>query len=207
MIPSGNNISSLNGLVLTGGKSTRMGISKDLIKWHTKEQRYYIADMMKHFCEDVFISCRPDQEKEMNSAYNTLPDTIADIGPLGGILSAFQSEPGKAWLVIACDLPLVNEETIRFLVANRDRTKMATTYKNPSDDLPEPLITIWEPGCYPVLLSCLKEKATSPRAVLINSEVALLQPAYPEALLNVNTPEDAIEINAILNKEKGNQQK
>lgn len=203
MILPHNNASPLNGLVLAGGRSTRMGTRKDLIKWHTKEQRYHLADMLKDFCEEVFISCRPDQEKELNGAYKALTDAIPDTGPLGGILSAFQSRPGKAFLVIACDLPLINEETLRFLVANRDVTRIATTYKNPSDDLPEPLIAIWEPGSYPVLLSFLEKKIASPRAVLINSDIAILQPPYPEALLNVNTPEEAVEISQILEKQKG----
>ena len=53
----------LNGLVLAGGKSIRMGFDKANIKWHAKEQQYYIADLLKEVCENVFISCRPGQEQ------------------------------------------------------------------------------------------------------------------------------------------------
>ena len=202
MILQNNNASPLNGLVLAGGMSTRMGRDKSLIKWHDKEQQYYVADMLRNFCEDVFISSRNEQEKNVSSTYKWLPDTFRDVGPLGGILSAFQSEPGKAWLVVACDMPLVNEETLRFLITNRNANKIATTYKNPFDGLPEPLITIWEPESYSVLLTALENKVTSPRAVLTRNEITMLQAPYPEALLNVNTPEDAAEINKILNRKK-----
>lgn len=111
MILPHSNTPSLNGLVLTGGKSTRMGSNKDVIKWD-KEHRYYIADMLGKFCEDIFISCRQDQEKELNSAYKALPDSFLDMGPMSGILSDFRSQAEKAWLMIPCDLPLVNEETL-----------------------------------------------------------------------------------------------
>ncbi|MEP6951744.1 MAG: NTP transferase domain-containing protein, partial [Ginsengibacter sp.] len=48
----------LNGLVLAGGKSERMGYDKGMIVWHGREQQYYLADLLKNLCEEVYISCR-----------------------------------------------------------------------------------------------------------------------------------------------------
>lgn len=200
MISEENSKPPLNGLVLAGGRSTRMGADKDLIQWHGKEQRYYAADMLKSFCEAVFISCRAEQVKDINTAYKTLPDTFLNMGPFGGMLSALRSQRDKAWLVVACDLPLLNEATIRFLIENRDAEKIATAFESPHDGLPEPLITIWEPQSYPVLLHFLGKGITCPRKVLMNSDVLVLQPLRPEALMNVNTPEDAARAKEILNK-------
>ncbi|MBO9617692.1 MAG: NTP transferase domain-containing protein [Niabella sp.] len=181
-----------------------MGTDKDLIKWHNKEQRYYTADLLGNCCEDVFISCRQDQENEIDPAYKALPDTFLNMGPLGGILSAFRLHRDEAWLVVACDLPLVNETTIRYLMGNRNANKIATAYKSPVDGLPEPLITIWEPAGYPVLLNFLSKGITCPRKVLIQSSIQLLEPLQPEALMNVNTPEEAVKAKALINK--GNNQ-
>ncbi len=199
MIFQENNIPPLNGLVLAGGKSVRMGSAKDLMQWHGKEQRYYAADLLGKFCEEVFISCRQEQQGDIDPAYKTLPDTFLGMGPAGGILSAFRAQKEKAWLVIACDLPLLNEDTLRFLVANRAAEKIATTYKSPFDGLPEPLITIWEPESFPVLLSFLAKGITCPRKVLINSDASILNPPQPDALMNVNTPEDAAKAKGIIN--------
>lgn len=199
MILKKSNTPVLNGLVLAGGKSKRMGTNKDLIKWHGKEQRYHVADMLKKFCKEVFISCRQEQVKEFDPAYKTLADIFLNIGPLGGILSALHAEKDKAWLVIACDLPLLNEETIQFLIDNRDPQKSATTYESPFDGLPEPLMTIWEPHCYPILLDFLEKGITSPRKVLLNSnEIIILKPSNPEALINVNTPKELEQVKKIL---------
>lgn len=198
MISNGNNTLHLNGLVLAGGKSKRMGTGKDLIKWHGVEQRYYAADMLRNFCEEVFISCRPDQEEDLDPIVKSLTDTFLNMGPFGGILSALRSQRDAAWLVIACDLPLLDERTIQFLIENRNRGKIATAYQSPSDGMPEPLVAIWEPQSYPVLLNFLGKGITCPRKVLINSDVQLLQSPVPEALMNVNTPEEAVEAREIL---------
>ncbi|MBS1503406.1 MAG: NTP transferase domain-containing protein, partial [Bacteroidetes bacterium] len=60
----------LNGLVLAGGKSQRMGFDKGAVNWFGKEQRYYLADMMKPLCNEVFISCRDDQKSGIDIQYN-----------------------------------------------------------------------------------------------------------------------------------------
>lgn len=180
----------LNGLVLAGGRSERMGFDKGAVNWFGKEQRYYMADMLKPLCNEVFISCREDQRQQIPVAYNVLPDTFTGLGPYGAILSAFRSQPDSAWLVIACDLPLLELDTIQYLTGQRDVSKIATAFKSTHDQFPEPLITIWEPKSYPVLLAFLSQGYSCPRKVLINSDVKLLDVQNPDALTNVNTPDE-----------------
>lgn len=198
MISKENNSPAINGLVLAGGKSKRMGSDKGLMQWHGKEQRYYAADLLKNSCEEVFISCRADQEKEIDTHYKTLADTFLNLGPYGGILSALRSDRTKAWLVVACDLPLVDEATIKYLVEERNPKSIATTFESPHDGLPEPLITIWEPQSYGVLLDFLGRGYSCPRKVLIQSDKTILRPPHPGALMNVNMPEDAEKAKELL---------
>jgi molybdopterin-guanine dinucleotide biosynthesis protein A len=190
----------LNALVLAGGKSERMGQDKGAIHWHPKEQRYYMTDLLKNYTNEVYISCRTDQCEEIDPAYPVLTDTFTGLGPLGAILSAFREQPEKAWLVVACDLPLLDSDTLGFLVANRDASAIATTFQSPHNGFPEPLITIWEPKSYPVLLSFLAQGYSCPRKVLINSDTRILQAPRPAALMNVNTPEEAEKAKALLQK-------
>lgn len=192
----------IKGLVLAGGKSRRMGTSKDLMEWYGKEQRYFAADLLENFCEEVFISCRQEQLEHFNTEYQALTDTFLEMGPFGGILTALRSDRNCAWLVIACDLPLLNKETLQFLIQNRDEAKLATTYESPYDGLPEPLITIWEPKSYPVLLHYLGLGNTCPRKVLINTDPLILKPLNPDALMNVNTPDEAAKAQQILSLKK-----
>lgn len=191
----------VNGLVLAGGKSNRMGQDKGLIEWYGKEHRYYMADMLQKFCASVFISCRKEQEQEIhNRNYKTISDACQNAGSYGAILSAFNKSPDAAWLVVACDLPLVDEATIEYLLQNRKPSMVATTFKSPYDNLPEPLITVWEPCSLAVLLSFLSAGITCPRKALLNSQVHIIQPPHPEKLVNVNTPVEAEKVRAMLFK-------
>jgi molybdopterin-guanine dinucleotide biosynthesis protein A len=189
----------LNGLVLAGGKSTRMGYDKGAVNWYGKEQRYHMADLLKKDCAEVYISCRDaEQQKEINAEYLSLPDTFTGLGPYGAILSAFREQPDRAWLIIACDLPLVDANVLQHLIDNRNTATIATAYQSDYKDFPEPLITIYEPKIYPTLLQYLAQGYSCPRKVLINSDITLLQSPEPDALANVNTPEELDRIKRIL---------
>jgi molybdopterin-guanine dinucleotide biosynthesis protein A len=194
----------LNGLVLAGGKSMRMGYDKGAVNWFGKEQRYHMADLLDPLCEDVFISCRPDQKQQINSNYTVLEDTFTGLGPFGAILSAFREQPDRAWLVVACDLPLLDIDTLQFLIRHRKTANIATAFNSPYDEFPEPLITIWEPKSYPVLLAFLAQGYSCPRKVLINSDVNLLQVQNPDALTNVNTPEELEKVKRTIHQKIAN---
>jgi molybdopterin-guanine dinucleotide biosynthesis protein A len=194
----------LNGLVLAGGKSERMGYDKGAVNWFGKEQRYHIADMLKPLCNEVFISCRADQKQQINGNYNVLEDTFTGLGPFGAILSAFREQPDKAWLVVACDLPLLETETFKYLIEQRNISSIATAFNSPDNEFPEPLITIWEPKSYPVLLAFLAQGYSCPRKVLINSDVNLIQAPDVTALTNVNTPEDLEKVKRTIHQKIAN---
>ncbi|MBX0291659.1 NTP transferase domain-containing protein [Hymenobacter sp. HSC-4F20] len=183
----------LRGLVLAGGRSQRMGQDKGKLTYHNgQEQRARAAELLAGFCQDVHVSCRPDQVVELEYAgLRPLPDTFADLGPLSGLLSAFRLDPNAAWLVVACDLPFLSETTLRHLVENRQPGKMATAFQSPENEWPEPLITVWEPNSYATLLRFLSLGYSCPRKSLINSDIELLPPPAPEELRNVNTPQEA----------------
>jgi len=184
----------VNGLVLAGGRSLRMGRDKGEIAWNGKPQREYAADLLRPICSEIFISCRANQAAEIETAYPTLPDTFAELGPYGAILSAFRHNPNTAWLVVACDLPLLDAATLDFLLNNRQPRRVATAFQSPHDQMPEPLIAIWEPKSYAVLLSFLAQGYSCPRKVLLNSDALILSVPNPAALTNVNTPEEGLSL-------------
>ena len=178
-------IAPLNGLVLCGGQSVRMGIDKGSINYHGKEQREYLADLITPFCEKTLMSVRQDQE--FDTTYEKVVDTFDDLGPYGGVLSAFRCEPNMAYLSIPTDAPFINSQLIKELVDNRNPNKLATCFYNPDTEFPEPLISIWEPRSYPVLLQYLSMGYTCLRKVLINEDKHMIKTLFPEQLFNANT--------------------
>ena len=179
----------LNGLVLAGGKSQRMGKDKGALEYFGKPHREYLADILNKSVNQTFISCRKNQDELIESRYNKLYDTFEGLGPYGAILSAFREQPNRAWFTIACDLPHLDKKTINQLVASRNPSKLATCFHNPETKFPEPLITIWEPRAYPVLLEFLSQGYSCPRKVLINTDIEEVQMDDPIHMLNANDPE------------------
>lgn len=178
----------LNGLVLSGGKSLRMQADKGGINYHGKSQRAYVFEQLSAICDEVFISVRDDQQS--TEGLPAITDSFVDLGPYGGILSALQSNPTAAWLTVACDLPYLTGDTLNYLAANRNASKIATAFLDSDGQFPEPLITIWEPRAYPVLLQFLSQGYSCPRKVLINADIELLSAPAVDELRNVNHPEE-----------------
>lgn len=192
------NCPPLYGLVLAGGKSQRMGQDKGLIDYHGKAQREYVGDMLQSVCEKVFLSCRPEQASSIESEYDILPDVMLGLGPFGAIATAFQNNPNAGWLVVACDLPLLDQKTLQYLAQNRNPSKIATAFHNPATNFPEPLITIWEPKSYLTLLQFLVQGYSCPRKVLINSDIEALEVTNTATLKNVNHPDEYEEVKRLM---------
>lgn len=181
----------LYGLVLSGGKSTRMGTDKGLIKYHGVPQREYLYDLLSQVCEKTFISLREEQKAELPAAMKTIVDLNEFRGPYNGLLSAHKKYPDAAWLVLACDLPLMDLDALKELISRRDSTKQATAFALKENPLPEPLCAIWEPHALRQSITYLESGyGTCPRKYLINHDTKLVFPTYESVLLNANSEEE-----------------
>lgn len=188
-------IAPVQGLVLAGGKSVRMGSDKGLLNFHGKTQRNYAFEMLENLNFKTYLSVRKEQKI---TDVSTVEDVFLGLGPFGAICSAFQQNPNTAWLVIATDLPFLDENIIKLLLKSRNPSKIATAIKGKGKQFPEPLVTIWEPKAYPILLNYLAQGISCPRKVMINSEIEIVEVA-DKFITNVNTPEEFNNVKKELN--------
>jgi molybdenum cofactor guanylyltransferase len=175
----------LYGLVLAGGQSKRMGQDKGLLHYHGKDQRTHAFELLQGYCQEVFVSLNAQQIACQDVTLPYIEDTFTNLGPTGGILSAFRHNPNVAWLVVACDLPFLSAQSLDTLCKHRNPSKIATAFIG-NQDFPEPLITIWETKAYPVLLQMLSLGYDCPRKTLINHDVECISAPNPAELQNVN---------------------
>jgi len=101
-------------------------------------------------------------------------------------------------MVLATDLPFVDENLVKLLLEKRNPAKVATAIKGKGKQFPEPLITIYEPKSYPVLLQYLAQGYSCPRKMLINSEVEIVE-VNDKLIRNINTPDEYTEAKKELN--------
>jgi molybdopterin-guanine dinucleotide biosynthesis protein A len=182
---------ALYGLVLSGGRSTRMKRDKAKLEYAGKPQLERAMELISPLVERSFVSLRAEQRSDpQRAAYEAITDLKPNLGPIGGIQAALHAHPQNAWLVLACDLPFLDAATLRHLIARRARARLATAYRSRFDDLPEPLCAIYEPASLAAIEAWIAQGENCPRKWLSRSDVELL--ALPElrALDNVNTAEE-----------------
>jgi len=186
--------STLYGLILAGGESRRMGQDKALLKRDGKSQLASLAALLEPMVDRVFVSTRSDQTDEPERRrFAQIIDRYSHIGPVAGVLSAMDDYPVVDWLVVACDLPNVDQATIRHLIDHRAADKPFTAFRSSHDDLPEPLCAIYRSGSAPIVRDFVDAGLTCPRKMLIRSDTKLLAQPNPRALDNINTPEELQE--------------
>jgi molybdopterin-guanine dinucleotide biosynthesis protein A len=178
-------------LVLAGGHSKRMQKDKAALVYHGRSQLEWAVSFVQPHVERVFVSVRPDQTNDpVRAHFEQIVDTVENLGPIAGIMAAQAKYPEVAWLVLACDLPFLDESTLTTLIAARDPQRLATAFRSSHDVLPEPLCTIYEPASRQAILAHIASGKNCPRKFLINSDVQLLDEPNPHALDNVNTPDE-----------------
>jgi molybdopterin-guanine dinucleotide biosynthesis protein A len=181
----------LYGLVLAGGRSTRMQRDKATLSYQGRSQLERAVELVRPLVVRAFVSVRADQVSEPSRArFERIVDRHEGLGPIAGIAAAQAEHPDAAWLVLACDLPLLDAATLAHLVWARRPERLATAYRSSHDSLPEPLCAIYEPASREPITRYVAGGRNCPRKFLLQSDVALLDEPNPRALDNINTPEE-----------------
>lgn len=110
-------IETITGVILAGGKSSRMGKDKALLPYKGRPLIHTVLDRMHSVFSNVVISVRSDVELG-DLAVDRVADHYPEIGPLGGITSVLEAGEGQIFCV-ACDMPFLNLRLMEY-IANMD---------------------------------------------------------------------------------------
>lgn len=105
----------ITGIVLSGGKSSRMGREKGLCTLNGKPLIEYAVEVLLEVCDKVIISANSDDYE-----YLELPvvkDIVIGVGPIGGLVSALQFSKTEDNFVLSCDMPFVSKELVRYILS------------------------------------------------------------------------------------------
>ena len=186
------NVPRIHGLVLAGGRSSRMKRDKASIEFRAGETQLDAAmKLLEGRVARAYVSVRDDQKDDPARArYPRIVDRGDIEGPIAGISAAFASSSDVAWLVLACDLPFLDAQTLDTLLLARDPGFDATAFRSSHDGLPEPLCAIYEPSARKAIAAQIAAGRNCPRKFLINAHTQLLEQPNPRALDNVNTVDE-----------------
>ncbi len=101
-------------IILSGGKSSRMGTNKALLKINEKTNIERIRDeLAKHFSDIVLVTNEPEKYEFLN--LNMTSDQYTDKGPLAGLHAGLEASPYDVNVLVACDMPFISGELAKFL--------------------------------------------------------------------------------------------
>ena len=168
------------GVILTGGRSVRMGSDKALLTWRGQSFTRTLADLLRQRCADVVCVGGPSREPDLV----TLPDALDDRGPLAGIASALTSGRAERYLLVTCDAPALSLEDLDALLEAGPPASFA-------DDRRWPLPCVLSADAGPVALDRLHAGQGSLMGFLdaIDATTLAMGDRRPR-IQGVNTPEE-----------------
>lgn len=181
-----------------------MGQDKGLLPLAGRPMALHIVDRLRPLCQEVFLVTN------WPAAYLSLglplaTDRMPGLGPLAGLETALTVARAPLVLVVACDLPLVKPPLAKYLLEVVGDAEAAVPRWA---GLPQPLLAVYRRACLPHVAAALAQgqrRLQDPLDALRvrwvrEKELRGLDPEG-RSFLNVNTPADLREAEALLASE------
>ncbi|WP_181186199.1 molybdenum cofactor guanylyltransferase [Alkalicoccus urumqiensis] len=187
------------GLVMAGGRSSRMGGDKALLPVGEKTAAARTADMASAVCDIVVVITNSDETAESLS-YVSVNDLRPYEGPLAGIEAGMSAVEAEWYLVCACDMPLAEEKAASILINEAEKTG-ADAVIPVIDGRQQPLFAVYSRRVLPEISRCLDREERSMKALFRSIHVTEAQePLFLESgmtkealsllFYNMNRPEE-----------------
>ena len=184
---------SMTAIILAGGKSSRMGKDKALLKFGEKTILENLVDFTSGIFSETFVIVNETMKIESLNLReaNVYVDLVKNQGPLGGIYTGLVYSRNLANFVFTCDMPFIDECTIDKLVEFWEADCDVICFEKPEGDY-EPFPGIYSRGSRSLIKLLLDVGENSMRRLF---EIATVKPVLLEkeevkVLTNMNYRED-----------------
>ncbi len=182
---------NITGVILAGGKSSRMGTDKGVLELNGKKIIEHIIFSIQPIVDEIIIISNTNNYDYLGlKVYN---DIIKDRGPLAGIHTALTYTSTEKNLIVSCDTPFINSELLSYLVDNAGRCEVAIPIHKGNT---EPLCAIYSKKCVDRFEELISKNVLKMHNVFhhfITKEIFISekQSFYdPKLFVNINTPEE-----------------
>ena len=129
--------SSVQGFVLAGGQSRRMGSDKAFLTVQGKTFLERVAGALSQVTDSLSVVGATTTDDSLG--FSSIQDVVPNWGALGGVHAALSSCTADWALIVACDFPFVTRELFEHLLAIRDSYEAVAPLQE--DLIPQPLCT------------------------------------------------------------------
>ncbi|MCC7301335.1 MAG: molybdenum cofactor guanylyltransferase [Bacteroidia bacterium] len=179
----------ITGIVLAGGKSSRMGRDKGLIEVNGTPLVSRAIYLLQRYCGSVIISSG-------NSAYDRfgaprIVDEIPNMGPVGGMISCIKKTETPWLLFLGCDMPLLDGEVLDLLVAAHREEKDAVVIRHNGEA--EPLCGLYSRKALPHFEAALRGENYRLKDILNKLKTQFIDlptPIFVRSFRSMNTPDE-----------------
>ena len=188
---------SLGGILLTltvailaGGRSRRMGTDKAALEIGGISLLERMARLVRNADLPALVAGRASPDGWPLPEVRFAEDSAPGLGPAGGLATALRQAQTPV-LALACDLPLLTADAVRWLGAQAEHGNTHGLIVVNGEQW-EPLFSVYRPACLPLIESRLAEGRRSLHGLIQAGEFAFVDaPDWVAAqLANVNTPDD-----------------
>lgn len=176
--------------ITAGGKSSRMGQDKGLMKIAGKPMILHLTDRLaeNHFCFKLIAN----SEKYKQYGFQSIKDDIPEKGPMGALYTALHHTDKEYILLIGCDTPFIPIEAIRYLIT---KAKPNAITQSIIHNKTNPLLAIYHHSIKPTVIKSIQENKLKMQDLISNSENLLIKMdeiinQYPNDFFNFNEPKD-----------------
>lgn len=180
----------ITGIILTGGKSRRMGSDKALLEIGGESLIDRAIELCRSICDEILVSS--DLAEHERKGIRRIEDEQKHCGPMGGIYSCLKQSSNKWNFVWSVDAPFVEKDFIEFLNSQTPGFDAVVPVHGAKT---EPLIAFYQKNTLPAFQRLLGEGNYKMHYLLekisvnhVNAEDWLLR--YPKLFHNLNHPED-----------------
>jgi len=134
------NKNDITGIILSGGKSSRLGEEKGLAAFNGKPLVSYAIEVLRPICGKLIISANNQIEEYNKYGFNVVQDEVSGVGPMGGILTCLKKSESRFNLILSCDTPFVSTALYEHLLKSAEYYQVVVPKH---DGFIEPLCSIF----------------------------------------------------------------
>ncbi|MCF8462046.1 MAG: molybdenum cofactor guanylyltransferase [Flavobacteriales bacterium] len=175
----------ITGIVLAGGKSTRMGTDKGLIRLNGKPMVQHVLDPLARVCHRILVVSGNPMYGMFG--FELVKDEASEFGPVMGILSGLRQSKTERNLILSCDAPFVTFDLLKQLVLLSDNADVVAAS---SEKGIHPLIAVYRRTCISVFEQAVADGEHRLRTVLEQLKVEEMKVENDDLVRNMNTQAD-----------------
>ena len=180
----------ITGIVLAGGKSSRMGSDKGLMLLNGIPMVAHVIHQLRPCVDELILIANKTAYAQFGD--RQVPDLVKAVGPVGGIYTGLTASSTELNFFVSCDMPFITSAAIRYLINRHEDANISVASL---ENQMQPLFGLYSKSCLPVFSESIQKEQYKLQALVKACKHKLvamddLAAEHPQLFENINTPQE-----------------